>query len=58
MPNIVIADFRRKKSRIQGTLVKENTKTVLMELPACYRNTKKHIKRHKGKHDVSVIELA
>ena len=58
MSNIVIADFRKKKSRIQGTLVKENTKTVLMELPACYRNIKKHIKRHIRKHDVSVIELA
>ena len=56
MNRICIANFSAKSfRRIQGTLKKENTHTVLMELPMTFRKKKKHVVRHKRKHDVSII---
>jgi len=55
MQGIVIAGFRKNKSRIQGSLVKENKKTVVMELPDCYIRKHKHVKRHIKKHQCSII---
>jgi len=58
MKGIVIAGFRNNKSRIQGTLIRENKKTVLMELPACYTRKHKHVKRHIRKHQCSIIHAS
>lgn len=56
MSKICIANFSgRSFRRIQGTLKEENTHTVLMELPAAFWKKNKYVKRHKRKHDVSII---
>lgn len=56
MNKLCIADFSAKTfRRIQGTLKEENTHTVLMELPLSHRKKNKYVKRHKKKHDVSII---
>lgn len=59
MNKICIANFQGKSGqsfhRIQGTLRRESTHTVLIELPIAFRKKKKYVKRHKKKHDVSII---
>ncbi len=46
------------KSRIQGYLKHEAFHTVVMELLPCHQKKKKYVKRHKRKHDVSIIDLS
>ncbi len=44
------------KSRVRGHLLHDNTHTVIIELPLHHRKKgKKYVKRHKRKHNVSII---
>jgi hypothetical protein len=46
------------KSRVQGHLKHEAFHTVVMELLPCHQKKKKYVKRHKRKHNVSIIDLS
>ena len=57
MKAMCIARFGKK--RVQGLLSYDNTHTVVMELLPCHQKRgRKYIKRHKRKHDVSIIDLS